>query len=278
MIMKKILFGLLLISGNIFAQTESELNEKGIEAAKGNQFETAIDYFNQAIQKNPGYARAYFNRGNVHRAKKEFTEAIDDYSKSIALTDKLNYVYSRANTYMDLKDFEKAIIDYSRIIKTESNFKDIYFDRGYAYIRSGKYPEAKADMEKQLELNPHDLKSLVNLTHLKTKLGLYEEALKNYDMLLEDKESEYLHVLYNNKAELYKDVGKYEMALEAVNKAIELKSDYDIAFSTRASIYLKLADTLKACNDYKKALELGIENNKYSTLGEEDIELKKICK
>lgn len=276
--MKKILLGLCLISGSCFAQTESELNEQGIEAAKNNRFETAIDYFNQAIQKNPDYARAYFNRGNVHRAKKEFTKAIDDYSKSIALNGKLNFVYGRANTYMDLKDFEKAIIDYSRIIKSDPNFENIYFDRGYAYIMSGKYPEAKKDMEKQLELNPHDLKSLTNLAHLKTKLGMYEEALKDYDLLLEYKDNEHLYALYNNKADLYKEISKYEMALDAVNKAIELKPDYAIGFSTRAGIYLKLGDKLKACNDYKRALELGIEKNEHYKLEEDDVELKKICK
>lgn len=132
-------------------------------------------------------------------------------------------------------------------------------------------------MEKNLELNPKDMESLINLAHLKTKLSLYDEALKDYEILLQNKDDKNLHVVYNNIANLHKKLNNYELALVDINKSIELKSDYDIGYSNRANIYFKLGDKLKACSDFKKALQLGIENNKHYKPDDTDIELSKIC-
>lgn len=62
----KLFFCIFFISNLIFSQTEIELNNKGIEEAKNNRLEMAIYYFNQSIQENPNYAKAYSNRGKVN--------------------------------------------------------------------------------------------------------------------------------------------------------------------------------------------------------------------
>ena len=46
----------------------------------------AIADYTQAIEINPRYATAYFNRGNAVEAKGEHDLAIADYTKAIELT------------------------------------------------------------------------------------------------------------------------------------------------------------------------------------------------
>ena len=43
----------------------------------------AILYFNKALEINPNYAKAYFSRGRVFSKKKEYDQAISNYTKAI---------------------------------------------------------------------------------------------------------------------------------------------------------------------------------------------------
>ena len=66
--MKKIilLFGLFLtFSVTIFAQTAAEWNKQGVDHAKKFEYVKAYDCFTKAIELNPDFAEAYYNRATV---------------------------------------------------------------------------------------------------------------------------------------------------------------------------------------------------------------------
>lgn len=204
----KIVITLLIISTCVaFSQAEIDLNKTGIKYAELGQYEKALHYFSKAIELNPNYANGYANRGNVYRVQKKLDKAIVEYSKAIELDNtKIQVLYARANTYKDLDNLALAIIDYSKIIALDNSFKDIYFARAYAYLMLEDYKKAKVDLEKQLQISPNDLKSEGNLIHIKTKLGLYDEALTDYDITINKYPTEYS--MYNNRAELFIKMNK----------------------------------------------------------------------
>ena len=86
-----------------------------------------------------------------------------------------------------------------------------------------------------------------------------------------------LHILYSNRANLYKDMDQLPKALENVNMALTLNKDYDIGFLNRAEINFKLGNKEQACADFKNAIELGVKKNKHFKLDEDYIRLKKNC-
>lgn len=269
----------LLLSLTAFSQKELAFNKEGIEYAKNGRFQLAFDSFNNAIKANPNFSNAYTNRGNIFRMQKKYDLAIKDYSKSIELNpENLAVVYSRANTYLDKEDFKNAIKDYSLIIDQNPSFKDIYFDRGYANIRLENYNDAKIDMESQLALTPTDFKSIANLINIKTKLKLFDEALADYDKILTAfPEQPNLHILYSNRANLYKDINQLPKALESINMALTLNKDYDIGFLNSADINLKLGNKEQACTDFQKSIALGVEKNEHFKVDEDFRILKKNC-
>ena len=61
------------------------LLERGNEFRKKEDFDTAIYNYTKAIDKNPGYARAFSSRGNAYEQKKDHGSAIRDYTKAIEL-------------------------------------------------------------------------------------------------------------------------------------------------------------------------------------------------
>lgn len=264
----------------IYAQSAEELNSQGIEFAKKGKIEKAFKLFNKAIETNPEFSNAYSNRGNVYRMGKKYELAIRDYSTSLKLDPKdLRVLYSRANTYLEMENFKKAIDDYSSIIKLKPTFSNIYFDRAYANIRIDNFKKAKKDLEAQLELNPNDFKSLANLINIKYKLGLYNEALTDYTKIFERFPNQpNLHILYNNRANLYQELDEYQKALNDINKALSINKNYDIGFLNRAGINMKLGNEKEACQDFKKAIELGVKTNDHFEIDDDFKKLEKLCK
>ena len=52
-------------------------------------------------------------------------------------------------------------------------------------------------------------------------------------------------------------MGIYQKALEDLNEAIRLKSDYADAYINRARVYLNQGDKLSGCRDAQKVCKLG---------------------
>ena len=133
-------------------------------------------------------------------------------------------------------------------------------------------------MEQQLVINPKDFKSLANLINLKTHLKMNKEALADYEKLLRDFPNESdMHIIYNNRANLYVELKELDKALADINKALELKADYDMGYLNRAEIYNKMGNKKLACADFNKAQQLKVELNKHFEADEDYLSVKKLC-
>ena len=53
---------------------------------------------------------------------------------------------------MQRKDYESAISDYTKALEIDSNLPEAYYNRGMAFIHSGKKTEGIADLSKAGEL------------------------------------------------------------------------------------------------------------------------------
>ncbi len=78
---------------------------------------------------------------------------IRDYNKALELDPKFIYAYfNRANLSFTNNDFLSAIDDYTSAIQIEPDFAEAYFNRGLAYILSGNKKKGLADLSKAGEL------------------------------------------------------------------------------------------------------------------------------
>src|ERR1051326_7762724 len=60
--------------------TAEELNHLGVVQVRSADFTEAIDAFNLAIQRKPGYDRAYFNRAQAYMRIGNYEKAVADFS------------------------------------------------------------------------------------------------------------------------------------------------------------------------------------------------------
>lgn len=69
----------------------------------------AIAEFTRALEMDPGFAKAYINRGNAYFFKGQHDQAISDFNKALDTDPKFARAYAnRAEAYFMKKEYDQA--------------------------------------------------------------------------------------------------------------------------------------------------------------------------
>ena len=144
----------LLTSSIVFSQTAKEYFDMGDSKYDLEDYIGAIKDYSKAIEINPNFADAYYNRG---RAKSTEKGAIADYSKAIGINPNYADAYhNRGIAKLDLEDYEGAIADLSKAIEFNPDDADAYNDRGILKLILGQIDSGCLDLSKAGELGYFD--------------------------------------------------------------------------------------------------------------------------
>jgi tetratricopeptide (TPR) repeat protein len=96
-----------------FSQSAEELYSRGNYFMQKQKMDSAMSCFNQSIEKDSTYYKAYHGRGTVYLSAQKFNEAIKDYTTCIR--QKFNYAeafYGRGIAYLGTGKSDKACLDF----------------------------------------------------------------------------------------------------------------------------------------------------------------------
>jgi tetratricopeptide (TPR) repeat protein len=116
--LKKI-YGITVRNPSVTASEAYACVKRGVELFRKRQYEKAIQEFTKAIDLEPRYFNAFYNRGCSYLAKGNHEKAIEDFSIAIAINPK---------------------------------YGDAFFNRGLAYGKKAQLEKANADFQKACEL------------------------------------------------------------------------------------------------------------------------------
>ena len=190
------------------------------------KYDKAISQLNAIIEKEPQMSRAYIKIAQVYRKKKN---------------DSIGIAY-----FQDL------------ITKNPNN---AYANHalGWLFLVTGKYNKALERCLKSIELNPYYAEGIKDFVNVQQKLNKLDDAeiyLKSMIKLEPDNPSAYYGLGY-----LYQLQHKWDVALQNVNKALEIKDDLLLAYVTKPVILWytnKYQLFLECC---QTALKLAKEKN-----------------
>lgn len=112
------------------------------------RFDQAIEDCDRAIAVCPQFAPAYNNRGLAYGQKQNMAQALSDISRAIELSPlDPNFYYNRATTYRQLEAFSQALADFNRALELDPNYAEAYFYRGHTYYQMGDPERALADVQ-----------------------------------------------------------------------------------------------------------------------------------
>jgi tetratricopeptide (TPR) repeat protein/V8-like Glu-specific endopeptidase len=92
----------------------------GIKHLEKKQYNEAIAEFTEVIRMDPGFPKAYLNRGIAYMGRKEYDTAIADFSQVIRIEPRDAMAYTnRGLAYSKKKDYDSAIVDYQLAIQID---------------------------------------------------------------------------------------------------------------------------------------------------------------
>ncbi|MDR3093701.1 MAG: serine protease [Bacteroidales bacterium] len=126
------------------------LNALGVISYQMDNNSDALDYFTEAIDKNPIDVLGYLNRARVYSFQKRYDNAIKDISSAINLVpDQPDYYYYRARAYWSTDEYAKAKADLDKGLASGDDFKEdphFYEFRAYVNIKLNNLADAQNDV------------------------------------------------------------------------------------------------------------------------------------
>jgi len=211
-------------------RARDQLN-KGVEAYKNNHYEQAIDHFQQAVRLDPGLINA-----RMYLA----TAFVSQYIPGVDSPDNLRVA-------------QQAIDEYQRVIDANpTREQKVNAAKGiaYLYLNEKKWDEAKKYYRMASDLDPNDPEPYYSIGVIdwtaayqprmeeRAKLGMRPEENLN------PKNKDQKKVCGELKA---KNAPAIQEGIDSLNKAIQIRPDYDDAMAYLNLMYREKADV--ECDD-----------------------------
>jgi non-specific serine/threonine protein kinase len=230
-----------------------QLNAKSIQSA--------IDYFNTALRKDPKFAKAYTGLADAslrmyEENKDSFwtDKALNAAKQAQALDDKLPEVhFILGSVYAETGQTAQAIAELKRAQELASNSDEAYRRLGNAYLAAGQNEQAIRALEKAVELNPYYWVNQNALGNAHRQTGSYDKALKNFQQVTQlEPQNE---IGYANIGTVYMSMGRYQDSIAPLEKAMQL-GPQPAVISTLGTSYFYLHRYGDAVKQFEKAVEL----------------------
>lgn len=190
-------------------------------------FRKSIDYFKQALEKDPNYALAYSGLADAYSLLGEFGSgppqetfgrARDYAEKAIALDDSLADAHLSLGIVKLFFDWDLAGAqrELERAKQLNPNNAQVYHFYGHYLEISGRLTEAIAETKRGVDLDPTNLILNNELALAYQFAGKYDEALVQYRRTVEMDPS-FTHSA-ESIAGVYEELGRFGDALAELNK------------------------------------------------------------
>lgn len=160
-------------------------------------------------------------------------------------------------------DYHAAITYFNKAIKLNNNEvlkSPIYSNRGVAKCKLGLYHDAIKDYDTAIKLDHNYATAYNNRGSAKDELKQYKEAIKDYDKAIELAADSAMP--YNNRGNTKANLQQYGEAIKDYDSAIRINPNDFEFYVNRGATLIKLQRYDDAIKDSNKAIELNPQNVK----------------
>ncbi|MDH5777888.1 MAG: tetratricopeptide repeat protein [Gammaproteobacteria bacterium] len=204
-----------------------------------------IEALSKRLFTNPNNASLYIKRGDAWFHLHDFDKAIDDYNQALKIDkDASQAWFGRGMAYGRVGMIDKGIADLSEFIKRKPNNSRAYTKRGVRYLWKGDRENAEQDFLRAIELDKNNAEANDDLGVIYAQRGELDKAIKHFTATITI--DPVYQKGYHNLAMAYHLGGENKKAMQAVDKALELRA------SARETLLLK-SQILVALGQHQQA-------------------------
>lgn len=242
------------------------LNNRGFAWMQLGHWENAYADLNQALRTAPQYVNALHNRGLLKARAGELEESVLDFTEAMMI-DPMNpryyqhrgEVYSRlgqtAEATADLRmlDWLVKLHDLNRVIAMEPRNVTAWTSRARHYWDRGNQKEARADLDKALEISPSFSGALVMKGRMALAEKRYDEALKICEIALDSDDGA---AAASVRGDAFLALGQHNEALESFAAAKRFDNSVAEAYFRKSQELTSSGEAEAAQQQLDRALEL----------------------
>ena len=154
---------------------------EGIVLVWSEEYEEALSYFKQAVNKDTSYADAYFYVGYCNAKLGRYNEAVEAFEQAIRIKpDDAETHCNLGVAYYSLGRYNEAVEAYKQAIRIKPDYAVAHDYLGVAYAELGRHNEAVEAYKQAIRINPDFTEAHYNLGVAYAKLGRHNEAVEAY--------------------------------------------------------------------------------------------------
>jgi tetratricopeptide (TPR) repeat protein len=218
------------------------------------QKEKAIPDLERALNLNPKSALALQLRGEIYAMEKDFDTALDLFARAQEINPNWAVPYfDRGSVLLDKKELLLALNEFNKAISLSPQMWLFYLVRSIVYFRRGNLEMAHKDQDQALRLSE---KESLSMTELNTVI--YEDCLdwaEDYYARALSKQP-YSGYAYQGRADAYRVNNQHEKAIADYSRAIDLIPKEPLLYLRRGKSYSAFNEREKAIADFQKAITM----------------------
>jgi len=207
-------------------------------------YKKALTAFDFAIISDDLFIGAYLEKGKVLEKLGRYHEAIESYTVTLGLDDPTSFALLRiGKSYEKLKNDELAIQFYTKCVE-----EDPLLDKGWMaitdfYFKKKNYQKSLYFIDKALNIDSENVLYWKRYAKINDRLKLYEEAEHGYRRALEL--GNYELDTWLTRCDILLNLGEYKAAINNLSQANEF-------YTESAEIEFRLAGLFYAVNEDRK--------------------------
>jgi tetratricopeptide (TPR) repeat protein len=156
----------------------------GYNALLRGEYDTALGFYDRAIEKEPTSVLAQLGRGAALQKMRRFEEAQTVYSKVLKLDPENREALTNMTALVAEKSPGEALNRLLDLDHDYPNFSPISAEIGLAYAKLGSMDQALAYLRKAIALSPDSVMYQYNLALVLDHMSLREQAISAYETVL----------------------------------------------------------------------------------------------
>jgi len=213
----------------------------GLANKEEKDFNSALTYFDKAIEVEPNFAEAWCNKGSTLNALKHYEEALTHFDKAIELSPGYAEAWcNKGSTLNALKHYEEALTHFDKAIERAPNNAEAWCNKGASLTHLSRLNEALSHFDKAIEIEPDYVEAWCNKGAAYTDHDQANEALVCINQALNLNP---LHAeAWNNKGIILNKLKRLGEAIEAFEKALSLNPNLEFLAGTLLQSRLQICE------------------------------------